>query len=163
MDQKQKPRVAAFIDGANLHKGVATLGWKLDYKKFRIWLKEKHHVEAAYLFIGLIASNKDLYTRLQLAGYTLVFKETVLDGNGQVKGNCDADLVLWSVRGYYEKQFDQAIIVSSDGDYACLVSFLKEHEAVKAIISPGNRCSILLMRTQVPITYMRDIESRVAR
>jgi hypothetical protein len=25
----------AFIDGANLHCGMDTLGWKLDYRKFR--------------------------------------------------------------------------------------------------------------------------------
>ena len=153
----------AFIDGANLHKGVSSLGWSLDYKKFRVWLREKHHVETAYLFIGLIALNKLLYTKLQEAGYTLVFKETVLDGNGRVKGNCDADLVLWAVRGFYEKQFEQAVIVTSDGDYACLASFLKSKLSIKALISPGDHCSVLLMRTQVPITYMRDLKSLVQR
>lgn len=39
----------AYIDGANLHKGVADLGWKLDYKRFRVWLKEKYSVKTAYL------------------------------------------------------------------------------------------------------------------
>jgi hypothetical protein len=29
----------AYIDGANLHKGVNGLGWSLDYRRFRIWLK----------------------------------------------------------------------------------------------------------------------------
>ena len=32
----------AFIDGANLHKGVNGLGWKLDYERFRVWLSEKY-------------------------------------------------------------------------------------------------------------------------
>ncbi len=31
----------AFIDAANLHKGVSSLGWELDYDRFRVWLKEK--------------------------------------------------------------------------------------------------------------------------
>lgn len=44
----------AYIDGANLHKGVNSLGWKLDYKRFRIWLSEKYNARIAYLFIGLI-------------------------------------------------------------------------------------------------------------
>jgi hypothetical protein len=34
----------AFIDGANLHKGIRELVWCLDYKRFRIWLKEKYNV-----------------------------------------------------------------------------------------------------------------------
>lgn len=31
----------AYIDGANLHKGVEQLDWEFDYKKFRVWLTEK--------------------------------------------------------------------------------------------------------------------------
>ena len=32
----------AYIDGANLHKGVQDTGWILDYKKFRIWPTGSH-------------------------------------------------------------------------------------------------------------------------
>ncbi len=67
----------AYIDGANLHKGVEGLGWKLNYKRFRIWLKEKYGVRAAYLFIGLIPKYKELYKHLQEAGFTLIFKEVI--------------------------------------------------------------------------------------
>lgn len=31
----------AYIDGANLYKGIQELGWKLNYRRFRIWLQEK--------------------------------------------------------------------------------------------------------------------------
>ena len=41
----------AYIDGANLHKGVADLGWKVDYKRLRLWLNNKYQVKRAYLFI----------------------------------------------------------------------------------------------------------------
>ncbi|MEK7665600.1 MAG: hypothetical protein AAB337_01830 [Patescibacteria group bacterium] len=34
----------AYIDGANLYKGVAGDGWKLDYRRFRVWLEEKYGV-----------------------------------------------------------------------------------------------------------------------
>src|SRR5688572_30114943 len=113
----------AYIDGANLHKGIMDLGWRLDYHRFRVWLKEKYGVKRAYLFIGLVPKYKDLYTRLQEAGFTLVFKETTFDDHGRVKGNCDADLVLQATRDFYENHFEQAILVSSDGDYASLVKF----------------------------------------
>ena len=49
MDKKKKN--VAYIDAANLHKGIASLGWKLDYGRFRIWLKEKYRVEVAYLLL----------------------------------------------------------------------------------------------------------------
>jgi hypothetical protein len=31
----------AFIDSQNLNLGIRILGWKLDYARFRIYLKEK--------------------------------------------------------------------------------------------------------------------------
>ena len=92
----------AYIDGANLHKGVSDLGWKLDYTRFRVWLTEKYNIEMAYIFIGLIPSYKDLYKYLQESGFILVYKEVVYDNNGKPKGNCDADLITQAMRDSYE-------------------------------------------------------------
>lgn len=154
----------AYIDAANLHKGVASLGWKLDYAKFRRWLFEKYGVRAAYLFIGLIAKYKELYKSLQEAGFTLVFKEVVYDGEGKPKGNCDADLVLQATRDAFENKFDTAVIIASDGDYAGLVKFLQEKHKLSVILSPSNekKCSILLKRTGAKIAYINDQRSHLA-
>lgn len=148
----------AYIDAANLYNGISDLGWKLDYNRFRVWLQEKYSVKTAYLFIGLIPKNKELYKFLQECGYTLVFKEVVYDGRGKPKGNCDADLVLQATRDAYENNFNQSIVVSSDGDYSSLINFLKEKNKIKLILSPGIRtkCSILLKRTNVSIVYLED-------
>ncbi|TSC56014.1 MAG: Uncharacterized protein Greene071421_33 [Parcubacteria group bacterium Greene0714_21] len=156
-----KEKNFAYIDGANLYKGVASLGWKLDYKRFRVWLSEKYGVRTAYLFIGLIPKYKELYKHLQESGFTLVFKEVVYDGDGKPKGNCDADLVLQATRDAYENKFEGAVIIASDGDYAGLVKFLLEKHKFLAILSPSNekRCSILLKRTGARIAYINDQRS----
>src|SRR3989338_4274985 len=153
---KQKAGTIAYIDGANLHRGIQSLGWQLDYARFHVWLSDKYGVNRAYIFIGLIPKNKDLYTYLQKSGFTLVFKEVVYDSNGKAKGNCDADLVLQATRDVYENQSDQAIIVTSDGDYASLIKFLLEKDSLKIILSPSleKKCSILLKRTNTSITYL---------
>jgi len=155
---KNKLNNFAYIDGANLYRGVESLGWKLDYRRFRVWLSEKYGVKSAYLFIGLIPKYKELYKYLQEAGFTLVFKEVVYDGDGKPKGNCDADLVLQATRDAYENKFNIAVIVSSDGDYAGLIKFLQERQKLLAILSPSNekRCSILLKRTGAKIAYIND-------
>jgi hypothetical protein len=90
----------AYIDGANLHKGINSLGWKLDYARFRIWLTEKYDAE-------------------------------------------------------------KAIVVASDGDYASLVNFLNSKQKIEVILSPRNadKCSILLKRTGVKISYLDDQKS----
>lgn len=155
-------KTVAYIDGANLHQGSKNLGWDLDYARFRIWLRDKYGIETVYLFIGLIPKNKDLYTSLQEAGYILVYKEVTYDGNGKVKGNCDADLVLKMTADFYENHYNQAVLVSSDGDYAGLVGFLKERGSFRMLISPSKNCSFLLRKLNIPIVYL-DSKKNILR
>ena len=54
----------AFIDSQNVNLGVQSLAWKLDWRRFRVYLKEKYNVSVAYLFIGFVAQNQDLYSSL---------------------------------------------------------------------------------------------------
>ncbi len=149
---------AAYIDGANLYNGVKNSGWWLDYKKFRIWLSDKYNIQRAYLFLGFISERSDLYERLRVCGYILVFKETVRGFDGQIKGNCDADLVLNVVRDVYEGKCDGVVLVSSDGDYASLVMFLMGKNLLRSVLSPytSKLCSILLKRTNAPISYIEE-------
>ena len=83
----QKEKVYVFIDSNNLNLGVKSMGWKLDFRKFRVYLKEKYNVSVAYLFVGYMPGNQDLYSFLQKAGYVLVLKPTLPDKDGNIKGN----------------------------------------------------------------------------
>ncbi len=142
----QKPlKNYAFIDSQNVNLGIKDQGWKLDWTKFRVYLREKFGVETAYIFIGYIEENKDLYLSLQKSGYILVFKETLKNKDGIVKGNCDAELVLQAMIDY--DKYERAIIVSGDGDFACLVRHLKKQGKLGRVIVPNIRkYSALLKR-----------------
>lgn len=138
----------AFIDSQNLNMGVKSLGWLLDFKKFRIYLREKYNISVAYLFIGYIPENSDMYASLQKAGFILKFKPVLPNKDGSHKGNIDADLVLQTMIDYYEKHFDKAVIVTSDGDFYSLVNYLYENNKLKMVISPYYKsCSSLLKKT----------------
>ncbi|PIQ69477.1 MAG: hypothetical protein COV90_01145, partial [Candidatus Tagabacteria bacterium CG11_big_fil_rev_8_21_14_0_20_41_11] len=152
----------AYIDGNNLYRGVKNSGWNIDFLRFRKWLTDKYGVTMAYYFIGLIPKEKDMYEALQKAGFTLMFKEVVYDGDKKAKGNCDTDLVLQAARDVYENSCENLILVTSDGDYASLVKFLQEKNKLKIILSPSiqEKCSILLKRTNAPITYLGDIKTK---
>ncbi|PIU99761.1 MAG: hypothetical protein COY22_01765 [Candidatus Tagabacteria bacterium CG_4_10_14_0_2_um_filter_40_13] len=153
----------AYIDGNNLYRGVKNSGWNIDFLRFRKWLTDKYGVTMAYYFIGLIPKEKDMYEALQKAGFTLMFKEVVYDGDKKAKGNCDTDLVLQAARDVYENSCENLILVTSDGDYASLVKFLQEKNKLKIILSPSiqEKCSILLKRTNAPITYLGDIKTKI--
>ena len=160
VDQKDK-KTYAFVDGANLHKGVDDQGWAVNYRRFRTWLFEKLKVQKAFLFIGLVPGNSRLYTSLQEAGFILIFKPTITNVDGKVKGNCDADMVLTIVSGAYEKKFDKAVLVTSDGDFYSTVEFLQKRKMLTRIVSPSLKCSILLKRTNASITYIGEIKNLV--
>ncbi len=148
----------AYIDAANLDRAMRDLHWKLDYKKFRVWLKDKYKIEHAYIFIGLIPKYKDLYTYFQQCGFTIVFKEVIYQGTGVPKGNCDTDLIMQAIDDAYERKLEKALLVSSDGDYAPLVKKLQTRDQFLGILSPApaKKCSILLKRTNAPIAYIND-------
>lgn len=135
----------AFIDNTNIHKGVGMLGWKLDLAKFRKLLRERYGVTRAYMFIGYMAGNQDMYRDFQNMGYTLIFKPTLPNKDGKVKGNCDAELVLQAMVDIND--YDKAVIVTGDGDFQCLVKYLRKVGKLGYVISPNRKwCSILLKR-----------------
>lgn len=151
----------AFIDSQNLNLGIQNLGWNLDFKKFRIYLKEKYSVSTVYLFIGYIQPNQDLYTSLQKAGYILIFKPVLPDKDGKVKGNVDADLVLQTMIEY--NNFHKAVIVTSDGDFYSLVKYLHEHNKLKLVMSPYVKtCSSLLKKSaKEKIIFMNNLRQKL--
>jgi len=111
-----------------------------------LYLKNKYGVEKAFMFIGLVTNNQKLYTQLQAAGFILIFKPTVRyfeDGKETVKGNVDAELVLHAAAIEYPN-YDKAIIVTGDGDFACLIEYLKENDKLMHLMVPNDRYSKLL-------------------
>src|SRR3989338_3233826 len=153
----------AYIDGNNLYRGVKKSKWKIDFRRFRRWLSDKYGIRRAYYFIGLMPKEKNLYASLQKAGFTLIFKEVVYDGDGKPKGNCDADLVLQSVIDHFENNCEGQVLITSDGDYSCLVNFQKDKNKLVTILSPNprNRFSFLLKRVNAPIVYLDDIKIKI--
>jgi len=157
--KKKYPIVYAFIDSQNLNLGTNKniynkkgkriyKGWKLDFKKFRIYLSDKFHVSKAFLFIGHIPQNERMYKRLSSYGYNIIFKPTTKDDFGKPKGNIDAELVLHSAAIEYPK-YNKAVIVSGDGDFYCLHQYLKKRNKLLKIIIPNIKSqSSLLTRFQ---------------
>jgi len=163
---KNKVKNYAFIDSNNLYLGISSdiingkgqkiySGWKLDYKRFRIYLKDKYGIEKAFLFIGFKPGNQAMYTKLQEYGYICVFKPTLALKDGKVKGNVDAELVLHSMIEL--ANYNQAVIVSGDGDFYCLIEYFISQNKLKKVLVP-NQCSYssLLDRLSTPKNNILD-------
>ena len=134
----------AFVDGQNVHLGILELGWELDWQRFYIFLTEKLSAKKIFLFLGFIRENQKIYRDLRAAGFEIIFKEILKTPDGKIKGNCDAELVLQTMIEL--ENFDRAIIVSGDGDFGCLVRYLRENGKLKKVLSPGVKNSSFLLK-----------------
>ena len=156
-------KINIYIDGNNLYRSAKELGFEIDYKKFRGWLRQKYNPVSVYLFIGLVPSRISFYEHLQECGFILIFKQTI-SFEGTVKGNCDAELVLKTVSDFYTKAFTSCILITGDGDFGCLVEFLQVNNTIVRIISPDEKkCSILLRNKNTEITFLNELYHKFSK
>ncbi len=158
-NQSKSETIYAFIDSQNLNIGTQKTGWKLDWRKFRKFLSDKYNVKVAYMFIGYILENENLYEYMHDLGYLVVLKQLVdvrndtdtnhetgpkdiqhksddnTDHKTNIKGNIDADLVLYAMKEI--NNYDKAVIVSGDGDFLSLCEYLDENNKLLSIITPN--------------------------
>jgi len=172
------PRVYAFIDSQNLNLGTQKFGWKMNWQKFRKFLEDKYGVTKAFMFIGYVPEFEDMYERLRESGYAIVLKPTYdmtrpreettkpeAEDKKPVKGNIDAELVLWTMKEI--NNYDKAIIVSGDGDFYCIVEYLHEQGKLLKLMVPSPHYSSLFNRFESYIEniyqYRRQLAYRDSR
>ncbi len=56
----------AFIDGQNLYYSLKSSGLKIDYKRFRVYLKDKYNVKGGYKRLVDYLIEKDRFERILL-------------------------------------------------------------------------------------------------
>ncbi len=149
----------AFIDSQNLNLGTQKMGWKMDWRKFRQWLKDNYNVEKAFMFIGYMPDYEQLYDQMHSLGYLVVLKPTLemfsreekTDGQPGSekeekkhvpKGNVDAELVLYAVKEM--PNYHKALIVSGDGDFHGLIEYLDQQQKLMKVLAPNWQYSSLL-------------------
>jgi uncharacterized LabA/DUF88 family protein len=180
-----RPVTFAFIDSQNLNLGTQRMGWKLDWRKFRHYLAKEHGVTQAYMFIGYMSENESLYEYMHELGYLVVLKPTVdvsashdeeqktdnsrapknPDSKEEkekptIKGNVDAELVLYAMKEL--PNYQEAIIVSGDGDFFSLAEYLEEQGRLAHILAPNWQYSSLLKKFEPKIIRLDQLRRQLA-
>lgn len=172
--KKQAKGVYAFVDSQNLNLGTQRVGWKMDWKKLHEYLRTKHGVTRAFLFIGYMQENEAMYEGLHDMGYSVVLKPTVGGHASEaeakpgekkkdapaVKGNVDAELVLYAMKEM--PNYSKAIIISGDGDFYCLAEYLASKDRLKHIMTPNMNYSSLLKPYEKYIVRIDQLRSELA-
>ncbi len=148
--RKKEPQIYAFIDSQNVNVSTQKHGWKMDWRKLREFLRDKYGVTEAFMFIGYVPENEDMYKQLHESGFRIVLKPTYdmtrprpeqEEGEEKkpIKGNVDAELVLWAMKEI--NQYSKAVIVSGDGDFYCLVEYLVQQKKLLKLLPPSQHYS----------------------
>lgn len=158
-------KIYAFIDSQNLNLGIRDQGWVLDFRRFRQYLKDKYKVTKTFLFIGFIPKNRNLYQFLKQSGYLLIFKpivESHFKNKIKIKGNVDAELVLHSMIEF--PFYDKAIIVTGDGDFYCLIKYLKTKKKLEKLIIPNQKkYSQLLLPFKKFVVFLNNMKQKLGK
>ena len=179
----KKKQNYAFIDSQNLNLGTQRMGWKMDWRRFRQYLKDEHNVSKAYMFIGYMSENEALYEYMHELGFLVVLKptvdisqnesrndkgqnlnkpagQTVEKEKGSVKGNVDAELVLYAMKEW--PNYNKAILVSGDGDFFSLAEYLNQNNKLGKILAPNWQYSSLLKVFEDKIIRLNQLRVQLA-
>jgi uncharacterized LabA/DUF88 family protein len=141
----EKENNIAFIDAQNLHLWTSSENWKIDFKKFRIYLKEKFKVEEAYFFLWFLDEDQqELYTKIQQAWFIVEFREHSSHMKWKKKWNVDVDIVFEVMKRILEQDnFDKIVLVTGDWDYIKMVKYLIKKKRFRKILFPNKQYSSL--------------------
>lgn len=144
---KTYPNVA-FIDSQNLYLATTYDGWRVDFQRLCIYLRDKYNCGTVYFFVDAFQNvNRDLYTRIQEGGGIIILRSHSDHIKSEKKGNVDTDIVFEMMRQYAEEDPKrQFVLVSGDGDYFRTVEHLILKERMLKVIHPSKKSASSLYK-----------------
>ncbi len=137
-----QPKIALFIDGANLYATAKALGFDIDYRRLLKEFQGRGYLIRAFYYTTLVendeySSIRPLVDWLDYNGYTVVTKAarefTDAMGRRRIKGNMDIELTIDALD--LADKVDEVFIMSGDGDFRPLVEALQRRGVRVAVVS----------------------------
>src|SRR6478735_2522129 len=141
------PRIALYIDGANLHATARTLGFDLDYRRLLAEFCTRGTVLRAFYYTATVedleySSLRPLLDWLDYNGYTVVARpaKEFVDAGGRrkIKGNMEVTLAVDAME--FAAEVDEMILFSGDGDFRRLIEAV-QRRGVRVTVFRANRRS----------------------
>jgi uncharacterized LabA/DUF88 family protein len=124
------PKIAIFIDEANIYHSQKTLGWKVDYLKLKKYFEQQGQITVLNFYTSFLKENGPQNERFEILsnnGFTIIKKKLKFIKNGNLfikKGNLDIEL---AIDAYVNKDnYDIFILFSGDSDFECLLKKLRK-------------------------------------
>lgn len=163
-----KGKVYVFIDAANIFYTQRTLHWKISYEKLKQYFKEECERNLGRMFVYTATDSerpqqKKFLDMLEINEYIVRTKEIkrirVAKGVYEWKGDFDVELTIDVMDNINE--FDTAILLSGDSDFAPVVSRMKEHNKRVVIMSAKSHISRELIQLSDKYINLKKLRDRV--
>ena len=159
----KEQRVGVFIDTQNLYHSARNL-----YNarvNFGAVLKEivagRKLVRAvAYVITTEAGDEKNFFEALTKLGIETKTKDLQVFHTGTKKADWDVGFTVDVMR--MASRLDAVIIVSGDGDFHCLIEYLRKHNKIERIIIPNRyKYSSLLRKFAPDMVFMNDLKVKL--
>jgi len=138
----------AFVDGQNLYFSTVKDNWCVDFKKLKVYLRDKYKVKLILYFWGYYKKeNEMIYQKLKDLNYKLLFKKHNEKLISKKKGNVDSEIIFETMKKLEsEGVLDKVVLISGDGDYRKMINYLINKNKFKRILFPTRGCSSSLYK-----------------
>jgi uncharacterized LabA/DUF88 family protein len=169
-----QPKIAVFIDGANLYGTTKALGFDVDYKKLLKELQSRGNLLRAFYYTAIFedqeySSIRPLVDWLDYNGYTAVTKisKEHVDAAGRRKYKADMDVELVVDAMAIAPFVDEIMLFSGDGDFRSLVAALQRRgvrvTVVSTIVCQPPMIADELRRQADVFVDLQELRARVGR
>lgn len=134
----------AFIDASNIiYRGTDKNPWKIDLKKLIKYLKERFNTKRVLYYAGVENTNQaqlGLYKKMKVWGYEMKLNKVKYfvneKGEWYSKADVDARMVFEMMK--YFNHYDQAVVLTGDGDFYWALEYLiQKRKRIWLIASPS--------------------------
>jgi uncharacterized LabA/DUF88 family protein len=159
-----KGRVYVFVDAANIFYSQRTLKWHISYERLRDYFKSECDLRKMFVYVGSFPDEKQkkFLDMLEINNYIVrtkpVKKIRLAKGVYEFKGNFDIELAMDMVDTINE--YDTAILLSGDSDFAPIIDRIKEKGKWVIVMSTKHHISRELLQ-RAKYVNLKKLKERI--
>ncbi len=151
---------AVYIDAQNVHRKTIDNNRRINWQRLFVYLCEKYKIDVIYYAVGYVKKYEKLYNMLERIWYTMLYKETIILSNGEIKGNVDIDIAIRCILDMCRCNLQKAYLITNDWDYNTLMKTLIEEGIFWWLIVADDKSISQLLkkfdRTILDLQYIRE-------
>lgn len=163
-----KGKVYVFIDAANIFYTQRTLGWRISYERLKEYFQKEYADYLGKMFVYTATDStrpqqKKFIDMLEINGYIVRTKEVkrirVAKGVYAWKGDFDVELAMDALD--HLQEYDTAMLLSGDSDFAPIVQRMKEQKKNVIVMSAKHHISRELIQLASKYINLKKLRDRI--